>query len=202
MVPQAGKPAAVPDQTALMFWATPETHDLANRAIAVRIYQNLHGDAYDLARSHTPEVPVSIAGVTQLVAEQPYFLLDRPADWMLGEVEHLVAARRAEGTPADFLARVHGWAAALQAMPPDGVDGALVCCGSDYVVAWVHGTRRSPGMAGALEGLAALTQPVLRASPRPLSLPAGLWSDWPGLDLTKDSCINVQFARPPAGGGR
>src|SRR6266436_6725454 len=59
MVPQAGKPAAVPDQTALMFWATPQSHDLAAQAIAVRIYQNLHGDAYDMVRSKLPEVPIA-----------------------------------------------------------------------------------------------------------------------------------------------
>lgn len=199
MVPQDGKPAAVPDQTALMFWATPESHDLAERAIAVRIYQNLHGDAYDLQRSHTPEVPVSIASATgTLVAEQPYFLIDTPADWMLGDVHHLVAARGPETTPADFLAQVHAWAMAFHTAPPEAVNGALLCCGTDYLVAWVHGVKPSAALACALDELAALSTPVLRASPRALTLPAGLWTDWPGLDLIKNPCINLQFARLPA----
>ena len=196
MVPEDGKPAAVPDQTALMFWATAEAHDLANRAIAVRIYQNLHGDAYDLTRSHTTEVPVSITTAHgALTAEQPYFVLDRSADWMFGHVHHLVGARRADIAPAEFLARGFELALRLRAAPPAGVDGALVCCGNDYAVAWVHGAR-SEGLGGALEALAALTVPVLRASPHAVTLPAGLWSDWPGLDLTKNTCINLQFARP------
>jgi hypothetical protein len=199
MVLQNAKPAAVPDQTALMFWATPESHDLADRAIAVRIYQNLHGDAYDLQRSHTPEVPVSIACATgTLVAEQPYFLIDAPADWMLGDVHHLVAARRPETTAADFLAQVHAWATALHAAPPDGANAALLCCGTDYVVAWVHGVRPGAALARALDPIAALSAPVLRASPRATTLPAGLWSDWPGLDLINNPCINLQFARLPA----
>jgi len=198
MVPQDGKPAALPDQTALMFWATPAAHDLANQAIAVRIYQNLHGDAYDMARSHTPEVPVSIAAAAgTLTAEQPYFLLDQPADWMLGAAQHLVGARRAALPAADFLAQAYAWAAAFRARPPAGVDGALVCCGNDYAVAWVHGPRRSPKLDAALDGLAALTVPALRAAPRALDLPAGLWSAWPGLDLTQDTCLNIQLARPP-----
>jgi hypothetical protein len=196
MVPQRDKPPAVPDQTALMFWATPEAHDLANRAIAVRIYQNLHGDAYDLTKSHTPEVPVSIATAHgALVAEQPYYVFDRAADWMHGESHHLVGARRAEVAPAAFLAEAYSWALRLRGAPPPGIDGALVCCGTDYAVAWLHGARSD----GALDPLAALTTPILRAQPRAVTLPAGLWTDWPGLDLTVDSCINLQF---PRGGAR
>ena len=47
----------------------------------------------------------------------------------------------------------------------------------------------------ALDGLAALTTPVLHVAPTPLKLQAGLWHDWPGIDLVKDSSINVQFER-------
>lgn len=193
------KPAGVPDQTALMFWATPAAHDLANRAIAVRIYQNLHGDAYDLTRSHTTEVPLPITAADgALVAEQPYYLFDRAADWMLGGVEHLVGARRPELTASEFRTKALAWAMGLRAAPPAGIDAALVCCGDDHAVAWVHGARPDGAMAGALEQLAALTRPVLRARPRAVTLPAGLWNDWPGLDLSRDACINLQFARPPA----
>ena len=199
MVPQDEKPDALPDQTALMFWATPQAHDLANRAIAVRIYQNLHGDAYDLVKSHTPEVPVSIATAKDaLVPEQPYFLLDQAADWMLGTVHHLVGARRPELEPAAFLAQAHAWAAGFHATPAAGVDAALVCCGNDYAVAWVHSAVGTPGLSAALDDLAALTVPALRAAPRARALPAGLWDDWPGLDLTNETCLNIQLARPPA----
>lgn len=37
LVPQDGKPAAVPDQTALMFWNGPTAHNDAKKAIAVRL---------------------------------------------------------------------------------------------------------------------------------------------------------------------
>ncbi|HTB12046.1 MAG TPA: hypothetical protein VK752_10755 [Bryobacteraceae bacterium] len=194
MVPQSGKPAAVPDQTALMFWATPEAHDLAEKAIAVRIYQNLHGDAYDMTRSKLPEVPVALSAASgSLQAEQPYYLLDQPVDWMFGKVFHLVGSRRADLTPAAFLAAAFGWASSFRDAPPADVDAALICCGNDYAVAWVHGTRK---LASALDGLAALTVPVLQAAPISKTLPAGLWGGWPGLDLTKHTCLNLQFPRP------
>lgn len=200
MVPQAGKPPAVPDQTALMFWATPESHDLAEKAIAVRIYQDLHGDAFDPIRSDSPEVPLRITTATgALKSNQPYFLFDQPADWMLGRVHHLVGARRPDLTVGDFLAAAYTWASQFRNQPPRGVDAGLVCCGDDYAVAWVHSDKNMPSLAKALDELAALTVPVLRADPRSLKIPAGLWDDWPGLDLTKDTSLNMQLVRPPAG---
>jgi hypothetical protein len=195
MVPQANKPAPVPDQTALMFWATPESHNLAAQAIAVRIYQNLHGDAYDMVRSTLPEVPVAFATGT-MQAEQPYSLLNEPADWMKGSVHHLVGGRRADLAQADFLNAADQWASGFVKQPPQGIDAALLCCGNDYLVAWVHSAKRNADLAASLDGLAALTVPVLRAAPQALKLPAGLWESWIGLDLTKDTCINVQFHRP------
>ena len=131
MVPQTGKPTAVPDQTALMFWATPQSHDLAAQAIAVRIYQNLHGDAYDMVRSKLPEVPVALPTTGAMQAEQPYFLLSESADWMKGSVHHLVGGRRADLAQADFLNAVYQWASGFTKQPPQGIDAALLCCGND-----------------------------------------------------------------------
>jgi len=47
MMAQTDKPAAVPDQTALMWWATTAAHDEATKTVAVRAYQDLHGAVYD-----------------------------------------------------------------------------------------------------------------------------------------------------------
>jgi hypothetical protein len=198
MVPQAGKPPAVPDQTALMFWATPQSHDLAAQAIAVRIYQNLHGNAYDMGRSKLPEVPVALPAATPLQAEQPYYLLNQEADWMKGSVHHLVGARRADLSATDFLNQVYQWASSFVQQYPKEIDGALLCCGNDYLVAWVHSAARKSELSSSLGGLASLTAPVLSTAPQALKLPAGLWDSWPGLDLTQDTCINIQLHRPPA----
>lgn len=199
MVPQGQKSAAVPDQTALMFWATPEAHNAANAAIAVRIYQQLHGDVYDMTRSKLTEVPVPVSSATgTLISEQPYYVFDQPADWMLGHIDHLVGARLANLTAANFLSAAYQWTSALKAKPPNGVDGALVSCGTDYLAAWVHSASRGTGFQKVLDGLQVLTTPVLRTNPSPLALGAGLWDDWAGIDLTKNPCINIQFSRPPA----
>lgn len=198
MVPQEDKPAAVPDQTALMFWATPQSHDLATHSIAVRIYQNLHGNVYDMSRSKSG-VPVSLTDAAgRLQPDQPYFLVDQPADWMHGSVSHLVGARRPEMSPADFLTQAYQWAAILHRDPPLAIDAALICCANDYVMAWVHSAQRNAGLATAFDGLAMATVPVLRQDPRPLHITARLWDGWPGLDLAQDACLNIQLRRPPA----
>lgn len=197
MVPQTNKPAAVPDQTALMFWATPKSHDLAAQAIAVRIYQNLHGDAYDMVRSKLTEVPVAFTAAEPLDPEQPYYLVSKAADWMKGSVYHLVAGRRPDLDSASFLKAVSQWASGFTTQSPVQIDGALLCCGNDYLVAWVHSEQVGADLATTLAGLAILTTPVLAASPQPKKLPAGLWDSWPnGLDLTTDTSINIQLDRP------
>ena len=199
MVPQANKPAAVPDQTALMFWRTPAAHDEAKVALAERIYSNLHGDVYDMNRSSKPqqEVPKAIDATSgALEPEQPYYLLDGDADWMQGLVHHLVGARRPDLSASDFLTGAASWAKALRQQPPSCADAALVCCGNDYAVAWIHGTADSAALQPSLEALAKLTQPILSVDSHAVSMDAGLWDDWPGLDLSSAACLNIQFPRP------
>lgn len=198
MVPQIGKPQAVPDQTALMFWATPQSHDLAARAIAVRVYQNLHGDVYDMSRSKLPEVPVAFSAVGgSLTPEQPYALFDQAADWMLGTVYHFVGARRQDDTPDIFLRRGFDWASELGRARFKGIDGALICSGPEYVVAWVHSpTPKDANLGLVFDSLAKSITPVLRAESQPMVLSAGLWDDWPGLDLRIHAALNLQFDRP------
>jgi hypothetical protein len=199
MIPQQGKPVGVPDQTALMFWATANSHDLANGALAVRVYQNLHGDAYDMTRSDLPEVPVSLpASSNAMKAEQPYYIFDQTADWMLGKVYHVVGARPANVSPTAFIQSIFQWSKALKANAPKDIDGALVCCGNDYAVAWVHSKQPTKKSAGALNGLLALTTPQLNTAAKPLTIKAGLWSNWKGIDLSdpKNTSLNFQLKRP------
>lgn len=199
MVPQLNKPAAVPDQTALMFWDTPQSHDLANSTVAVRAYQNLHGDLYDMVRSHTPEIPMPLPSAASFTAEQPYYLFDTVADWMLGAVRHAVGARPSAVTQQDFLASVYRWALDFKTNPPAGVDSALVCCGNDYAVAWAHTKKATGSFNSVLSSFSKLTAVQLEVSPRTTEIPAGLWNKWDGFDLTsaRYSSMNIQLNRPP-----
>jgi hypothetical protein len=188
MTSQKNKPVAVPDQTALMWWATPQAHDEAPLTPAVRIYQSLHSDAYDMKVSKS-DVPLPLG--SSLKADQSYYLFDNSADWMLGSVRHLVGA---PNSPADFLSMLQTWASAYKAKPPKRVDGALLLAGNGYVAFWEHWT----GKAGTspLEELAKSVTPYLFATAENIKPGGGLWSKWPGWDLTQHTCMNVQLERP------
>lgn len=190
LVTQPGKPSGTPDQTALMFWRDQPTYQDAFNKVAVRAYTNLHGDAYDTKIS-SAQFPKAFA--LPMVAEQPYYLIGKPADWMLGSVRHFVGARPAAQASPDFLAAVSKWAATYQGKIATGVDGALLCAGNDYVVFWEH---RTSGNGAPLDDLAKLAPPCLNKDAEIYAMPATLWQDWPGIDLTQHDCINIQLARP------
>jgi len=190
MTSQKHKPATVPDQTALMWWANTKAHDEAPKTPAVRIYQSLHTSAYDMNLSRS-DVPLQFTGT--LTLDQSYFLFNRKADWMLGTVRHLVGAPK---SPANFLPMLQTWAAAYQVKPPKGVDGALILPGANngYVAFWEHWTGKAK--ASSLEDLAKPRTPYLNATAENIPPGGGLWSKWPGWDLTKHTCMNVQLDRP------
>jgi len=188
MVSQKNKPAAVPDQTALMWWATTTAHDEATKTVAVRAYQDLHGAVYDTKVSRS-DVPVPLG--TPIAVNQPYYFFDNPADWMLGTVRHLVGAPK---SPSNFLTALQTWASAYKAKPPKGVDGALLLAGNGYVAFWEHWTKK-PG-ASPIDDLAKTVTPFLFATAENIPPGGGLWADWPGWDLTQHTCMNVQLDRP------
>lgn len=185
----AGKPDSVPDQTALMFWATQQAYHDAFETVAVRAYTNLHGDVYGPGSS--AQFPVALG--SSLVAEQPYYLIDQTADWMLGHVRHLVIARSPSAQPQAFLGEVYAWADELRNQPPSGIKGAIVCAGQSYAAAWLLGEPRGDDPFGSLAKLG----PVwLDAEAECTELPADLWTAWPGLQLAYPSCLNIQLKRP------
>ncbi|MEM7052962.1 MAG: hypothetical protein AAF446_00295 [Pseudomonadota bacterium] len=192
-----GKPADVPDQTALMFWTTPEAHEEGFKVVAVRTYTNLHSLVY----AHTSKSQFPVAFNREAKAEQPYYLIDQPADWMFGDIRHLVGARKSDQSVEDFLKGVGEWATAYQSNPPHGVDGALLCAGNDYLVLWEHWDSEETPSSEAFDALAAMVTPFLKKQATSTTPPAGLWDPWAGFDLLKQDCINIQLDRPPVNGG-
>jgi hypothetical protein len=190
MVPEANKPSGVPDQTALMFWRDQTAYSDAFKKLAVRAYTNLHGDAYD-TKTSSAQFPVALAGAVK--AEQPYFLIAQNADWMLGYVHHLVGARPQNQTSADFLAAVGNWAKDYATRRDSRIDNALLCAGNDYLALWEHSDVTDAAFA---QGTDALATPCLKQVAENYKPPAGLWDDWPGIDLGAHGCINIQLERP------
>jgi hypothetical protein len=190
MVPPETKLDGVPDQTALMFWWDQNTYNNAFKKLAVRAYSNLHGGAYDTKIS-SAQFPTMFDG--EVRAEEPYFLVDHDADWMIGHIHHFVGARRKEQSPTDFLAAIAAWTKGYGARKDERVDNALLCAGNDYVALWEHGPSSGMNFAQSIEDLATACLNRVAENYMP---PEGLWDDWSGIDLDEHGCVNIQLRRP------
>lgn len=186
---------AAPDQTALMFWTDQATYHDGFNTVAVRAYTNLHGGAY--GPPSRADFPVLLDGGPEL--DQPYYLIDQPADWMLARVSHFIGAPK---DPASGLKALSDWAVAIRTSQAPSMVGAIGCAGDGYVVAWVA-EDAALATAAAPESLFAelvtATDMVLCTETEHCELEFGLWDDCPaGIDLGHgSSSLNIQLNRPP-----
>lgn len=191
------KPETVPDETAILFWETQQTYHDAFKTLAERIYVLTHGPLF--GPPSTADFPEFLGKTFE--AEKPYYLVDTPADWMHGAVTHFVGGRPDNQTPKEFLSHIETWAHHEQNRQPEGLDGAIICAGTDYVVYWEHWITQDE-RDSSIEDLAELGVLILLKDATPLSLPAGLWDNWEGLTITSGDCLNLQFKRrSPSHGG-
>lgn len=180
-----GKPDTVPDETAILFWETLAAHDEAFKTLAARTYTLTHGAVY------TAESRADFPGYYEgeLVANQPYYLFKDPADWMHGEVTHLVGGPPAGSSSAGWY---EGVTMAISGVQQRGAaDGAIVCATDSYLVYWQLGAPDDPGLA-ELQRLAGWH---IDRSPVPTSIDHGLWDDWPGMTVTPGDSFNMQWTR-------
>jgi hypothetical protein len=187
-----GKPATVPDETAILFWDSPQAWQDGFKTLAVRTYTLTHTATYAPSVSRA-DFPIAYAGT--VVADQPYHLSDEPADWMYGAVWHLLGGRPAGTGPADFLAAVTGVLTARQAA--GGFAGAIACAGHDYLAYW---ELRTDGPAGtppdpAFQALAEVVGWRHATPAMPTPVDQGLWEEWSGLSAGSGDVLNTRFRR-------
>jgi hypothetical protein len=193
-----GKPDTVPDETAILFWESPETYWNGFTRLAVRTYTLTHGGVYLTANNQSrADLPVLFKG--SLTVDQPVYLFDDAADWMRGTINHFVAERPVSMNASDFPAKVAAVLSNIQKQVP--LDGAIACVGNDYLVYWelrpaAPGTPTPPSGISLLQ--AALTGWSQVFTPAPTFVPVGLWDEWAGMDVRAGSSFNMQFMRRPS----
>lgn len=192
----ADKPAAVPDETAILFWESQQTYWDAFGTLATRTYTLTHGGVYQAPVSQAG-FPTPFAG--SVAADQPVLLFDHPADWMHGAVTHLVAAAPTGMSDADFFAAVAAALGKVQALT--GIDGAIACVGAGYLVYWelvthVPGGQKAPSGVPILQAVCGWNSTF---QPAPTFLPIGIYEPWSGMNVTAGSSFNMQFTRRTAG---
>ncbi len=180
-----GKPSSVPDETAILYWDSQETYKNGFKTLAVRTYTLTHGSVY--TKESRADFPTLFSG--NLIENEPSFLIDKPADWMNGNVHHLVAAKPETMSSDVFCAKVTAIITSIQ--ENKSIAGGVVCIGEDYIVYWELSKEKSKGFI-ALENLVSWK---LIANPNPTSLTDGLWEVWPGMDIKPGNSFNMQFER-------
>lgn len=192
----ADKPDTVPDETALIFWDSQQTYTDGFETLAVRTYTLTHGAVYTPKPQSDAQFTIPLAP-GPLVPNQPYYLVDQPADWMHGTPSHTIVGRPDSQSPDDFQA---AYAPLMESLSGSaGIDGGIVCAGDDYLVFWALGAAAATAaeqVAGAAGG--GWTHV---ATPQPTSLPAGLWDVWPGMTVQPGDSFNMQFKRRWETGG-
>ena len=166
--------------------------------MAVRAYTNLHGDLYDTTKSKSG---FPILFEDKLVQEQPYFLIDKKADWMISDVHHLVAQRSPDQDPADFMNMIQGWAKSVQSDTPDRLNGTIVCADNEYTAIWMCWEEGADQLQ-FIEGLTSKTKVWLNMESSKYKMPVGLWDNWTkdgkpdGIPQVFPSSLSVQLDRP------
>lgn len=197
-----GKPAWVPDETAILFWKSQQTYWNGFTRLAVRTYTLTHNGVY--ITSGTPlsraDFPVLFNGASTLNVDKPVFLFNNDADWMTGTIRHVVAERPRNVDSNTFKNNIAAALAKIQGLAPD-LHGALACIGDEYMVYWELGAR-APGIKTPVSGVP-LLEPVLTGwhkvlSPSPTFLPMSIYDSWSGMDVQAGSSFNMQFERNTA----
>jgi hypothetical protein len=187
-----GKPATVPDETAILFWDSQLAYHNGFNTLAIRTYSMTHASVYNTQqKKSTADFPDLYQGTLQ--AGQCYYFFPGSIDWMQGTVFHVAGGRPLKTTPATFLSSIQAWATGYQQNNPDTAAGAIICATADYVVFWccipngVGGT----GMAG----LTRLCDVYHNKAARPVALPAGMFDNFLGLVVKPGDSFNMQFTR-------
>lgn len=192
------KPAAAPDEIALVFYREGETesqntYHLAKTTVGGRAYSDLHALVFDLTRSLSG-FPNRFSG--NINADGRYYLFDESVDWQYGTVNVIVGVRTGTNQQ-EFLSHVASWLQRVQ--NHGGPDGAIAATSPDYVAYWEHWSVEAKAKDSRIRELAELAETVYDQRIPPHPLPEDLWAPYDGVQITGGESFNFQFERdePP-----
>ena len=183
------KPAGVPDEVALVFYAYRQAYHQAKESVAGRAYSDLHDVAFDLERSLSG-FPERFVG--ELSPGGRYFLFDQHVDWQQGVANVFVGVPtvNCERSPPPLV----DWLREIQGQGPRSADGAYVAVAGDYFVYWEHWPSGAAAEKSLIPQLARLVDCVYQETPiMEFQLPERLWNRFPGIPVRGGDSFNFQF---------
>lgn len=186
------KPECLPDEIALVFYASQADYKQTFKTCGGRAYGLLHSAVFDGARSKSG-FPELLIGSPQ--PNHPYYLLNQPADWYIGRSRVLVGTRRAADSPEYFKTIVTEMLNSVQ-QKAVGLDGLYFVYTEDYLTCWEHQPCVKPLPHPTLiDELASLVTVILQEYDRPHSISYGPYTEHQGLTVQGGEHFNIRFER-------
>ena len=184
------KPAGVPDEIALVFYTAQQAYNDTKLIVGGRAYSLLHSAVFDLTQSQSG-FPTLLG--SKLDVDTPYYLFPESADWQSGFTQVFVGTRKTSVQPPAFAASILNFLNHLKTHRPAGLDGAVVCVSSDWVIYWEHWKTEGSSLHGQISGLAELADRVLLQPYTPTKIDSSIADHYPGLTVEGGESFNILF---------
>ncbi|HEV3316179.1 MAG TPA: hypothetical protein VG488_04375 [Candidatus Angelobacter sp.] len=184
------KPSGVPDEIALVFYTAQQAYNDTKLIVAGRAYSLLHSAVFDLTQSQSG-FPTLLGN--KLDFDTPYYLFPESADWQSGFSQVFVGTRKANVQPPAFAASILAFLDHLRKHHPAGLDGAVVCVSSDWVIYWEHWKTEGASLHGQISGLAELADLLLLQPYTPTAIDSSMTDHYPGLTVEGGESFNILF---------
>lgn len=188
----ASKPAGVPDEIALVFYRTQQAYTDTSLIVAGRAYSALHKTVFAFPQSLSG-FPVMLA--SPLALDTPVHLFADQTDWQRGYSQVYVGARDASVPAPQFLGGIQKFLLKLQRKRPAGMDGAVACVSSAYVVYWEHWQSEAASLKGRIADLAGLSQRVILQPHVATPIDPSLTDKYAGIPAVDSRSFNIVFPR-------
>jgi len=183
------KPELVPDETAILFWDSQEKYKKSFTMLGMRIYSLIHKPVFEYPKSRSG-FPILFDGT--IADNQPVYLFDKSADWMTGNVKHLVAQLPSNTDPEALRDAIAKTLTTIREQIP--LEGAIACLRDGHLVYWeLSSEEKEHSGIPLLKEILPDWKKEFTSEPK--SIPAELWDDWSGINIYAGCCFNMQFDR-------
>ena len=187
------KPDGVPDEIALVFYRSQTAYTDTTKIVAGRAYSALHKTVFAFPASQSG-FPLLLGSAAAL--DTPYFLFPKAVDWQGGFSQVFVGARQAAVTPQKFASQLQRFFQKLQKQPAQGLDGAIFCISSNWVLYWEHWASESASLKGGrISDLPRLASRVLLQPSVAQPVDPVLTAQYQGIAQVESKSFNIIFPR-------
>lgn len=185
------KPAALPDEIALVFYKSKEAYRRTFETTAGRAYGLLHRSVFD--KKSQSGFPVYLAN--ELLTEQPYYLIKRKTDWYHGVSRVYLGLRKKSQGIDSLQLELFKKLKLIQNDLPAGLDGVIVCLSENHVICWEHWDAEQPQCESVFESLQSVTVRHYLKTAMFTRVAAKVSDIYDGIKINGGEFFNVGFHR-------